>query len=78
MTAQNVDGVPHYVFLKFGGVGPAVTESDSVQINTVALKATQVGISTQAVPSFPVPFDGLVTGGIGQRCRKLGYGNKTN
>ena len=77
MTAQNVDGVPHYVFLKFGGVGPAVTESDSVQINTVALKATQVSISTQkAVPSFPVPFSGLVTGESVNVAANLGMATK--
>jgi len=70
-----VDGVPHYVFVKFGGLAPVSTSG--FQVNSVALKVTQVSISTsKAVPSFPVPLSGLITGESLTVAANLGMSTK--
>ena len=69
MTA---DGT-HYVYLKLGSY-----DSDNLGINTVALKAESISVSTtKTVPSFDVPLSGMFSGESRTVALNLGMASKT-
>ena len=69
MTA---DGT-HYVYLKLGSF-----DSDNLGINTVALKAESISVSTtKTVPSVDVPLSGMFSGESRTVALNLGMASKT-
>jgi len=60
-----------YVYLKFKNF------KDDLSINTIALKATSVQITTsKTIPSFDVPFSGFITGESITAALDLGMASK--
>ena len=62
-----------YVYIKTGKYDGA-----DLTTNTIALNVTSVGVSvTKAIPSFPIPFSGVVTGESVTAALDLGMCTKT-
>lgn len=69
---MTTDGT-HYVYLKLGSY-----DSDNLGINTVALKAESISVSTtKTVPSFDVPLSGMFSGESRTVALNLGMASKT-
>ena len=63
----------HYVYLRLGSA-----KADDITVNTVALKAETVSISTtKTVPSFNVPLSGMFSGESRTVALNLGMASKT-
>ena len=63
----------HYVYLKLGS-----TEDGDLTINTLALKAETISVSTtKTVPSFDVPLSGMFSGESRTVALNLGMASKT-
>jgi len=64
-----------YVYLKFGQY--AESETSDLTINTIPLNVTSVGIAvSKTIPSFPIPFSGIVTGESVTAALDLGMATK--
>jgi len=64
-----------YVYLKFGQY--AESETSDLTINTIPLNVTSVGVSvSKTIPSFPIPFSGIVTGESVTAALDLGMATK--
>ena len=64
-----------YVYLKFGQY--AEQETTDLTINTIPLNVTSVGVSvSKTIPSFPIPFSGVVTGESVTAALDLGMATK--
>jgi hypothetical protein len=64
-----------YVYLKFGQYSE--TDSSDLTINTIPLNVTSVGVSvSKTIPSFPIPFSGIVTGESVTAALDLGMATK--
>ena len=63
----------HYVYLRLGSA-----KENDLTVNTVALKAETVGVSTtKTVPSFNVPLSGMFSGESRTVALNLGMASKT-
>ena len=63
----------HFVFLRLGSA-----KADDITVNTIALKAESVSISTtKTVPSFNVPLSGMFSGESRTVALNLGMASKT-
>ena len=64
-----------YVYLKTGKFD---SDSNDLNIDTIPLNVTSVGISVQkTIPAFPIPFSGVVTGESLTAALDLGMATKT-
>ena len=64
----------HFVFLKTG----MFDESEGLNVNSVALKATSINISVnRSVPNIPVPLSSLIRGEAERVGVDLGFGDKS-
>ena len=64
-----------YVYLKFGQY--AEQETTDLTVNTIPLNVTSVGVSvSKTIPSFPIPFSGIVTGESVTAALDLGMATK--
>ena len=64
-----------YVYLKFGQY--AEQETNDLTVNTIPLNVTSVGVSvSKTIPSFPIPFSGVVTGESVTAALDLGMATK--
>ena len=64
-----------YVYLKFGQYSEQ--ETNDLTVNTIPLNVTSVGISvSKTIPSFPIPFSGIVTGESVTAALDLGMATK--
>ena len=72
LSDYNID---HAVFLNFGSRS---SNAEASITNRILLKATSVGIATNRnIPSFAIPFSGLVRGESSSLAMDLGIANKT-
>ena len=64
-----------YVYLKFGQYSEQ--ETGDLTVNTIPLNVTSVGVSvSKTIPSFPIPFSGVVTGESVTAALDLGMATK--